>query len=303
MLKFIPRGLRGRAPLVVLLHGCGQTADDIDYGSGWSVLANETGFALLVPEQRPSNNAQRGFNWFQPHDTGRGSGEALSIRQMVKQMIADHRLDRKRVYITGLSAGGAMTSAMLAAYPKLFAGGAIIAGLPFGAASNLWDAFAAMKGNVSMPAAEFGDKVRAASRHRGRWPRLSVWHGGSDTTVAPANADAIVRQWCNVHKLDEAAPMESRSSGHARHFWTNAQGNPVIERFIIPGMGHSVPIDSLGKKGRAYGTSAPYFEDVGISSTYHIAKFWGLAPQECNVLAFEPGRKVRAAKLASAVAR
>jgi pimeloyl-ACP methyl ester carboxylesterase len=120
MLKFVPRGLRGSSPLVVLLHGCGQTAHDIDHGSGWSTLANEIGFALLVPEQRRSNNAQRGFNWFQPSDTKRGRGEALSIRQMVNSMIEDHGLDRRRVYITGLSAGGAMTCALLAAYPDVF---------------------------------------------------------------------------------------------------------------------------------------------------------------------------------------
>ncbi len=280
MLKFVPRVLRGPAPLVVLLHGCGQTARGIDHGSGWSTLANETGFALLVPKQRPSNNAQRGFNWFQPHDTGRGRGEALSIRQMVEHMIAHHELDRRRVYITGLSAGGAMTSALLAAYPEMFAGGAIIAGLPFGVASNLWGALAAMKGDVNRSPADLGDKVRAASRHRGRWPKVSVWHGESDNTVAPMNADAIVRQWCNVHGIGEAARIESRIAGHTRHVWPNPKGVPLIERCIIPGMGHGLPIDTLNKKGRAYGVSAPYFEDVGISSTYHITKFWGLTSQE-----------------------
>jgi poly(hydroxyalkanoate) depolymerase family esterase len=282
MLKFVPRGLRGAPPLVVLLHGCGQTAHDIDHGSGWSTLANETGFALLVPEQRPSNNAQRGFNWFQPRYSGRGRGEALSMRQMIKHMIEDHGLDRRRVYITGLSAGGAMTSALLAAYPDVFAGGAIIAGLPFGVASNLWGALAAMKGDIDSSSSDLGDKVRAASRYRGRWPKLSVWHGGSDNTVAPSNADAIVRQWCNVHKIDEGASIEARIAGHLRHFWVNSLGAPVIERFIIPGMGHGAPIDVLDKSGQAYGTSAPHFEDVGISSTFHIARFWGLTSRQRN---------------------
>jgi len=294
MLKFVPGGLHGAAPLVVVLHGCGQNAQDINHGSGWSKLAKKTGFALLLPEQRPSNNAQRGFNWFRPGDTGRGCGEALSIRHMVKHMINDHGLDRRRVYVTGLSAGGAMTSALLAAYPDMFAGGAIIAGLPFGVASNLWDALAAMKGDTGRTPADLGDKVRAASRHRGRWPKLSVWHGGSDTTVAPGNADAIVRQWCNVHKIDEGAPIEVQTAGHLRHFWMNSLGVPVIERFIIPGMGHAVPIDTLGKGGHAYGMSAPYFEDAGISSTCHIARFWGLTSRECNILSFDPARKVRA---------
>ena len=198
-----------------------------------------------------------------------------------------------------------MTSALLAAYPEMFAGGAIIAGLPFGAASNLWGALAAMKGNTDRSPAELGDKVRAASGHRGQWPKISVWHGGSDNTVAPSNADAIVRQWCNVHKIDEGAPIEARVAGHLRHFWTNSLGIPVIERFIVPGLGHGVPVDTLGKKGRVYGTvygtTAPYFEDVGISSTGHIARFWGLTSHECNILSFDPARKARAVSVASAV--
>ena len=107
MLSFIPWKLRPKAPLVVVLHGCGQSARDITYGAGWTGLANEMGFALLAPEQRRANNPQRGFNWFHPSDRTRDSGEALSIRQMIDWMISEHGLDRKRVYVTGLSAGGA----------------------------------------------------------------------------------------------------------------------------------------------------------------------------------------------------
>ena len=277
MLKLIPHGLRAQSPLVVVLHGCGQTAHDINQGLGWSRLANECGFALLLPEQRRSNNAQRGFNWFRPGDSRRGCGEALSIVQMVQHLIEDHGLDGRRVYVTGLSAGGAMASALLAAYPDVFAGGAILAGLPFGVASNLWSALGAMKGTVNRSSSELGDKVRAASSHRGRWPALSIWHGSSDKTVAPSNADAIIRQWCNVHGLCEDAAIETRVAGKTRRLWCNDSGLPVIERFIIPGMGHGAPVDALGTSGYAYGAAAPFFEDQGISSAYHIANFWGLA--------------------------
>ena len=277
MLKLVPPGLRASSPLVVVLHGCGQTAHDIDHGLGWSTLADECGFALLFPEQRRSNNAQRGFNWFRPADSRRGCGEAQSIVQMVQHLIDDHGLDSRRVYVTGLSAGGAMASALLAAYPDVFAGGAILAGLPFGVASNLWGALAAMKGNVNRSSAELGDQVRAASPHRGRWPALSIWHGSSDKTVAPSNADAIIRQWCNVHGLCEEAAIETRIAGKTRRLWCDDAGLPVMERFIIPGMGHGAPVDALGTSGYAYGAAAPFFEDKGISSTYHIAKFWGLA--------------------------
>jgi poly(hydroxyalkanoate) depolymerase family esterase len=277
MLKLVPPGLRARSPLVVVLHGCGQSSDDINDGLGWSTLADECGFALLFPEQRRSNNAQRGFNWFRPADSRRGCGEALSIVQMVQHLIDNHGLDSRRVYVTGLSAGGAMASALLAAYPDVFAGGAILAGLPFGVASNLWGALAAMKGKVNPSSNDLGDKVRAASPHQDRWPALSIWHGSSDKTVAPSNADAIIRQWCNVHGLCEEAAIETRVAGKTRRLWCDDAGLPVIERFIIPGMGHGAPVDALGTSGYAYGAAAPFFEDQGISSTYHIAKFWGLA--------------------------
>jgi poly(3-hydroxybutyrate) depolymerase len=184
----------------------------------------------------------------------------------------------------------------------VFAGGAIIAGLPFGIASNLWGALAAMKGDVNRSSSDLGDIVRAASRHRGNWSKLSVWHGGSDNTVAPSNADAIVRQWCNVHGIGEGASIQARIAGRSRHFWTNLLGVTVIETFIIPEMGHGAPIDTLGKTGRAYGTSAPSFEDVGISSSYHIAKFWGLTSRQCANSSFAglTASKLRRAQAAMA---
>jgi poly(3-hydroxybutyrate) depolymerase len=134
-----------------------------------------------------------------------------------------------------------------------------------------------MRGDVDQAANDLGDRVRSASRHEGRWPKLSIWHGTSDQTVAPSNADALTWQWCNVHGICEAAVVETRVAGQTRSHWCDASGAPVIERFMIPGMAHAAPVDASGKSGCVYGASAPFFEDKGICSTYHIAKFWGLS--------------------------
>ena len=150
-----------------------QTAASYDRGAGWSTLAKRYGFALLLPEQQRSNNPNGCFNWFQTGDIKRGYGEALSIRQMVAKMVADHGIDPDRVFVTGLSAGGAMASVMLATYPDVFAGGAIIAGLPYGAATNVQQAFESMFQCPARSARAWGDLVRGASPHHGPWPRVS----------------------------------------------------------------------------------------------------------------------------------
>ena len=132
------------APLIVLLHGCGQTAAAFARDTGWVSLSDRLGIPLVLPEQSGDNNHGRCFNWFRPGHTSRGNGEALSIRQMVAKAAERFGSDPGRVFITGLSAGGAMTAAMLAAYPDVFAAGAVVAGLPVGAATNTTEALARM---------------------------------------------------------------------------------------------------------------------------------------------------------------
>ncbi len=136
MFKHIPDGLPASAPLVVVMHGCTQNARDYAAGAGWIQLSERLKVALVMPEQTQANNSNRCFSWFLRSDNRRDQGEALSIRQMVDKMRADHGVDPKRTFVTGLSAGGAMTSVMLATYPEVFAGGGIVAGLPYGCAND-----------------------------------------------------------------------------------------------------------------------------------------------------------------------
>src|SRR6195256_5936055 len=156
MFAFVPEHLQRAPALVVVLHGCGQTAAGYDLGAGWSTLAKRYGFALLMPQQQRCNNANGCFNWFNPEDTARDSGEACSIRQMIARMVGDFGIDQRRIFVTGLSAGGAMTSVMLATYPEIFAGGAIIAGLPFGVATNVREALNGMSQSSPRRASELG---------------------------------------------------------------------------------------------------------------------------------------------------
>ena len=275
MFAFVPEQLPRGSALVVVLHGCGQTAAGYDLGTGWSMLARRYGFALLMPEQSSANNANTCFNWFNPGDIARGRGEAASIRQMIARMVADHKIDSRRIFVTGLSAGGAMTSVMLATYPEVFAGGAVIAGLPFGIASNVREALSGMMQSPSRPARELGDFVRKASKHKGPWPKLSVWHGSADRTVNPGNADEIVKQWLDVHGLPSAPMSTGEVDGYPRDVWWNADGETVVESYTITNMAHGTP---LGRSGadEAYGTEGAFLIEAGISSSYHIANFFGL---------------------------
>ncbi len=270
----VPASAKGALPLVVVLHGCKQTAAGYDAGTGWSRLADEAGFAVLYAEQGQQNNLNRCFNWFQPGDAGRDQGEALSIRQMIEATAKRHPIDRRRIYITGLSAGGAMASVMLASYPELFAGGAIIAGLPFGVAATVPGAFDAMRAHGLPDGAALRARLPREAP-AGGWPRISVWHGTADQTVAAANADAIVEQWRGVHGASKDADEVSRTGRQTRRIWRDRAGRPVIDQVLIGGMGHGTPIDGTGPE--ALGTPAPFILDVGISSTRRIAAHWGIA--------------------------
>lgn len=284
---YLPEGMTRGAPLVVVLHGCTQNAAAYDQGAGWSRLADRAAgqgrsFGLLFPEQQRSNNPNLCFNWFARQDTARGEagrgGEAASIAAMIGAMASEHDLDPKRVFITGLSAGGAMSAAMLQAYPELFAAGAIIAGLAAGIAEGVPEALAAMAGGGGRPA-----KPSGASGKPMHLPRLSVWHGSADTTVVPANGDAIVARAIALRGIDAASGEAEAIGPHRRTTWrVGGQSGklvPLVEQYEIAGMGHGVPLSAAGTAGAdafALGARGPHMIEAGIDSTARIAAFFGL---------------------------
>ncbi len=292
MLSYVPPGLHSGAPLVVVLHGCTQTGAAYDHGSGWSQLAARHGFALLFPEQQRSNNANLCFNWFQPADVQRNSGEVASIQQMITHMLQTQPIDPARIYVTGLSAGGAIAAAMLATYPELFAGGAIIAGMPFGSAVSIPTAFEAMSGGRARTAPEWGDLVRAAAPARSSWPAVQIWQGTADTTVRPANATELLKQWSNVHGLSLEPHATDLQDGARHEVWRDTHGRVMLESYLVTGMAHGTPLDTGDHDlDHAVGHAGPHMLDVDIASTWHIASGWSLLTQTARARssAFAPG--------------
>jgi poly(hydroxyalkanoate) depolymerase family esterase len=302
MLSYAPAGLPKGAPLVVLLHGCTQRAEGFAVAGGWLELADRCGFAILAPEQSSANNPNRCFNWFSPQDARRGQGEAASIRSMVAAAIRAHESDPARVFVTGLSAGGAMTMVMLAAYPEVFAAGAVVAGLPYGGADNVSEAMMAMQGRFGDSGAVLGETLRGAAKRPARTPRLSIWHGDADAVVRSSNAAAIASQWAIAYGL-APEPDEVREPAGRRHaIWRSpATGEVVMESHLLQGLGHGVPLATSGADG--LGAAAPYMIEHGVSSTWEIARFWGIAePAEDQPEVTEPRPILRAPTRAAAAA-
>jgi len=168
-----------------------------------------------------------------------------------------------------------MTSVMLATYPEVFAAGAVIAGLPYGIATNLREALDGMFHSPERPARELGDLVRNASTHPGPWPKISVWHGSADRTVNPGNANEIVKQWLDLHNLPAVPMAETNVDGYPRQAWWNKDGETLVESYSIADMAHGTPL-GIADNDHRYGVEGAFLIEAGISSSYHIAKFFGL---------------------------
>lgn len=293
---YLPTILAPKTPLVVVLHGCTQNAATYDHGSGWSKLAEEKGFAVLFPEQQRANNANLCFNWFEPDDIRRDAGEALSIRQMIAHVVESHGMDTGKIFVTGLSAGGAMANVMLATYPELFAGGAIIGGLPYGTASGVAQAFERMRGQKAPSVSQMQSALRTAASGSGSCPRISVWHGTHDHTVKAVNAAQIVHQWAGVSHISDTPDVIESINGHTRKVWLDESGKQVIEVYLIKGMAHGVPLSFSAET--PLGNSGPFMLEAGISSTARIARGWGLTDEADVAIAegaYEPSPQHTAA--------
>jgi poly(hydroxyalkanoate) depolymerase family esterase len=278
MFTYVPAGLATSRPLVVVLHGCTQSAAVVDDETGWAKWADTYQFALVLPEQKTPNNPSRCFNWWLPGDQSRGGGESLSVKQMTDWMKTTYGSDAARVFVTGLSAGGAMTDVMLATYPDVFSAGAVVGGVPYKCATTAAQTSACNNGTTNLTPVQWGDKVRGAfPSWTGPWPRVSVWHGTADTTVAPMNLTEIMEQWTNVNGIDQTADTTNTVAGYPHNIYKDAGGGARVETYSITGMGHGQPIDP-GTGATQCGVATGYNLDVNICASYYIANWFGIAP-------------------------
>ena len=283
MYKYVPPGIGSNPPMVVVLHHCFQGAADYLDDSGWHTIADRYGLVLLMPQQSVRNDISYCFSWSHQTTQTRGMGESYAISLMIERMIRDHNIDRGRIFVTGLSAGGSMALIMMATYPELFAGGGVIGAVPFGCASSGIEFPRCLLGGDASadqpdPVA-LGNRVRAVNRaYRGPWPRVSIWHGTEDQVSRPINGELIRLQWLNVHGLGVNPSERARLGPYPRDLYRNARGEVAVEFITLTGIGHSTPVDSAHGCGHGDMGVGNFITDIGICSSEVLAEFWGLRP-------------------------
>lgn len=277
MFEHVPTAeVDGERALVVFLHGCNQT-HDAARTAGLVRIADERGVHVVAPEQGAFNNGNVCFNWFDRADTGRDSGEAASIRAMIGRSVDVHAIDATRIFVAGLSAGAAMVSSLLAAYPDVFAAGAALAGGPAGCARSVLDAPSCMSDPPSLSGDEWAERVRDIApdgAERTAWPRLLAMHGAEDAVVSPSCTDATVAQWAALHGIDASEPAitETIPAGVPGNATRDVFGDGEVERILIDNLGHALPIDPTS----GCGEDAPFQEDIELCAVDFIAQFFAL---------------------------
>lgn len=252
---YVPPGYAGQAlPLVVMLHGCSQDPDDFASGTAMNERAREKGFFVLYPEQSPDANPARCWNWFKHKHQARGRGEPALIASMTQAVMAQYGMDARRVFIAGLSAGGAMAVIVAAQYPEIFAAVGVHSGLPSGSASNMTDALSVMRSGEVSPATPGDDATSGVEPNECAEVPTAVptivFHGDQDQTVHPRNGERIIeaalrsaaherRSTLRVGgaQVEQGVCADGRRYTRSTH--QNEQGATIAEHWVVHGTGHA----------------------------------------------------------------
>ncbi len=268
---YIPPGHVGRSlPLVVMLHGCTQDPDDFAAGTAMNERACEQGFFVLYPEQSQDANPSRCWNWFKHNHQQRGRGEPALLASMTQTVMKEYGMDARRVYVAGLSAGGAMAAIVAAAYPDLFAAVGVHSGLPSGAANNVAEALMVMKsGNVGfvVPAkvGHPGAAAKAPLQPQILVPTI-VFHGDQDQTVHPRNGEQVIaaaQGGAGSTRVEQGVSAQGRR--YTRSTRHGDKGQAVTEHWLVHGAGHA------WSGGHATGS---YTDASGPDATLEMLRFF-----------------------------
>ncbi len=279
---FVPQQAGARPlPLVVMLHGCTQDADDFATGTAMNDAAQARGFFVLYPEQSARANPQRCWNWFKHSHQQHGRGEPALVAGMVRELMAVHAIDPDRVYVAGLSAGGAMAAILGDAYPDVFAAVGVHSGLPTGAATDVMGAFSAMRSGSGGGSSDGGGGMllrgmRAGARPAAtpgprRAPPTIVFHGDADATVNVVNGEQVVQACVAGAQVNDSvpAPVEERMSNNGRtttrRTWHDANGRVLAEHWLLAGAGHAWSGGS---------TTGTYADARGPDATREMLRFF-----------------------------
>ncbi len=226
---YVPSRYKGEAlPLVVMLHGCTQSPEDFAAGTRMNEQAEEQMLLVAYPEQPKSANPAKCWNWFSTGDQRRDRGEPALIAGVTRRIMRDHAVDRGRVYVAGLSAGGAAAAIMAATYPDLYAAIGVHSGLACGAARDIPSAFAAMRdGSLAGASSPVPNCITV--------PTI-VFHGDRDTTVNPVNGNEVIAQATPAARLETRV---IRGAGYVRTIQVDGTGRAVLEHWSVEGMGHA----------------------------------------------------------------
>lgn len=216
-----------------MLHGCTQNPEDFAAGTRMNVLADKQPCFVVYPEQPESANPMKCWNWFNAHDQQRDRGEPSIIAGITHEVMKTYHIDEKRVFVAGLSAGGAMAITMAATHPELYAAVGVSAGMPYRSAQNMFSAMTAMRNGAATTKPLDGKAIP-----------IIVFHGDQDSTVHPENGEQIISQWMRSMPgpmLSSQPPEEALANGRAytRTKYLDAAGELAAEHWLVKGGGHA----------------------------------------------------------------